>query len=74
MYDSEEERPQINQPQDTGLDSKNQNVWSQEIQDMADKQGLSRRGRKQDKQDSQHQPSTSETSNRTMTRSKSKGF
>ena len=36
--------------------------------------GLSPRGRKQDKHASQHQPSTAQTSSRTMTRSKSKGF
>ncbi|XP_069150292.1 uncharacterized protein [Solanum lycopersicum] len=74
MYDFEDEGTKINQPHDTRLVPKNQTVWSQEIQDMADKHGLSHRGRKPDKQATQHQPSTSDTSSRTMTRSKSKGF
>ena len=74
MYDFEDEGTKINQPHDTRLVPKNQTVWSQEIQDMADKHCVSHRGRKPDKQATQHQPSTSDTSSRTMTRSKSKGF
>ncbi|XP_015086985.1 uncharacterized protein LOC107030101 [Solanum pennellii] len=72
MYDSKDEGPPIKNPQGTGLGPKTKNLWSQEIQEISAKQGLSPRGRKQDIQASQHHPCTSETSSRPMTKSKSK--
>lgn len=46
MYDYEEEGTEINNPQGNDLSSKHQDEWSQEIQDITAKQGLSPRGRK----------------------------
>ena len=74
MYNSEDDKAGINNPQGTDLAPKKQNVWSQELHGTTEKHGLSPRGKKQDKHASQHQPSTSETSSSPMTRSKSKGF